>query len=260
VTLGGDLELLKRDVAISYVISSAGRIERGPFRPSGPRRESVPPERRAGPRLHFAGCAGGALAHLRHDIDDKTAARVLAFAESAPPWSDPDTPPDGLDEILALLARDTPVTVDGPEIVFRLPNGLVFDHEATLVSSDTAAGDALLERLTGDGLPQPLLEAGFLELGDFWWPWCVALSGDNIAAMAFATNLGQSGAEIGVFTFPGFRGRGFAAAVTAGWSSLNSLEGRDLIYSTRLTNASSRQVVARLGLRPAGARVRVKDA
>ncbi|HZC17844.1 MAG TPA: GNAT family N-acetyltransferase, partial [Caulobacteraceae bacterium] len=141
-----------------------------------------------------------------------------------------------------------------------LPNGHAYGHAATLVSSDTAAGEAFLARLTNDGLPRSLIEAGFLDLGEFWWPWCVALDGDDIAAMAFATNLAQSGAEIGVFTFPGFRGRGFAAAATAGWSSLKSLEGRELIYSTRLTNASSRRVAARLGLRPAGARVRVKDA
>jgi RimJ/RimL family protein N-acetyltransferase len=259
VNPGGDLELLKRDVAISYVISVSGRIERGPFRPSGPRRESVPPERQAGPRLHFAGCAEGALACLRHDVDDEAAARVMAFVEAAPPWSDPDTPPSGLDEILALFARAAPVAIDGPEIVFRLPNGLAFEHAATLVSSDSAQGEALLQRLTDDGLPASLVEAGFLDLGDFWWPWCVALDGDDIAAMAFATNLAQSGAEIGVFTFPDFRGRGFAAASTAGWSSLKSLEGRELIYSTRLTNASSRRVAARLGLKVAGARVRIND-
>ncbi|HEX4199713.1 MAG TPA: GNAT family N-acetyltransferase [Caulobacteraceae bacterium] len=260
MTPGDDLELLRRDIAIRYVISGSGRIERGPFRPSGPRQESVPPERSGGPRLHFAGCADGALAHLRHDVDDEIAARVLSFTETAPPWSDPDTPPAGLDAILALLSRGTASSVDGPEIVFRLPNGLACDHGARLVACDTAAGEALLARLARGGVPPSLLEAGFLELGDFWWPWCVALDGDDIAAMAFAANLGQSGAEIGVFTFPGFRGRGFAAAATAGWASLESLEGRELIYSTRLTNASSRRVADRLGLRPAGARVRVTDA
>ncbi|HZC15439.1 MAG TPA: hypothetical protein VE309_01640, partial [Caulobacteraceae bacterium] len=110
MTPGGDLELLKRDVAISYVISGAGRIQRGPARPSGPRKEFAPPQRSAGPRLHFAGCADGAVAHLRHDVDDEIAARVLAFAETAPRWSDPDTPPNGLGAILALLSRDTPAT------------------------------------------------------------------------------------------------------------------------------------------------------
>lgn len=257
MTPGGDLELLTRDIAISYVIAGSGRIERGPFRPSGPRQDSVPPQRSAGPRLHFAGCADGTLAHLRHDVDDEIAAQVLAFAETAPSWSDPDTPPDGLGAILALVSRDTPAAINGPEIVFRLPNGLAYDHEATVVSCDTAAGEALLARLARSGLPPALVEAGFVDLGEFWWPWCVVLGGDDIAAMAFATNLGQSGAEIGVFTFPGFRGRGFAAAVTAGWSSLKSLEGRELIYSTRLNNASSRQVAGRLGLSVAGARVRV---
>jgi len=149
------------------------------------------------------------------------------------------------------------VEIDGPEIMFHLPNGLRYDHRATLVQSDTPEGDDLIAHLERDGLPKSLIHAGFVALDDFWWPWCVALEGDDIAAMAFTPHLGEAGAEIGVFTFPAFRGRGFAAAVTAGWASHSSLKDRTLIYSTRLTNRSSRQVAARLGLKIAGARVRI---
>jgi predicted GNAT family acetyltransferase len=127
------------------------------------------------------------------------------------------------------------------------------------VRSDTPAGERLLARLAREGLPKSLIHAGFLGLGDFWWPWCVAMEGHEIAAMAFTPRLGETGAEIGVFTFPAFRSQGFAAAATAGWSSLPSLAGRALIYSTRLTNRSSRRVAERLGLHPIGARVRIND-
>jgi len=256
VTAADDLARLERDVADSLVLSASGRIEAGSATASGPRRATTPSQRSPGPRLYFAGGAAGNLVHTRHDVNEETTRAVLALAEAAAPWSDPDAPPDCLNDIVALLGRDGPVEVNGPEIVFRLPNGLNVDHAATLVQSDTADGERLLARLAREGLPKSLVHAGFLSLGDFWWPWCVAMQGRDIAAMAFTPRLGETGAEIGVFTFPAYRSRGFAAAATAGWSSLASLEGLDLIYSTRLTNRSSRLVAGRLGLHVIGARVR----
>jgi len=258
VTSADDLARLRRDVADSLVLSASGRIESGSPTPSGPRRDSIAPERPIGPRLYLAGCAAGNIVHLRHDVSAPVAAHLQALTAAAPPWSDADAPPACLDEIVEHLSRDAPVEVNGPEIVFRLPNGLDDESDARLVKSDTADGDRLLARLAHEGLPKALVHAGFLSLDDFWWPWCVAMEGRDIAAMAFTPRLGETGAEIGVFTFPAFRSRGLAA-VTAGWSSLAGLEGRDLIYSTRLTNRSSRRVAERLGLNPIGARVRIND-
>jgi predicted GNAT family acetyltransferase len=77
----------------------------------------------------------------------------------------------------------------------------------------------------------------------------------EIAAIAFAARVGDQGSEIGVYAFPKFRTRGFASAVTASWSSLASLNGRTLFYSTSRSNRSSQRVAARLGLRMIGASV-----
>jgi hypothetical protein len=181
--------------------------------------------------------------------------RVLAVAQNEPPWRDPDVPPRCLDEIVDWLSRSAPVEIVGPEVVFDLPHGLRCEHSATIVRADTAEGDELLGRLVEKGLPQSLLDAGFLSLEDLWWPWCVALEGRNIASIAFSPRLSERSAEIGVFTFPAFRSRGLAAAVTAGWSALESLSGRAMIYSTRTANRASRNVAARLGLCSIGARV-----
>ncbi|HUY39709.1 MAG TPA: GNAT family N-acetyltransferase, partial [Candidatus Binataceae bacterium] len=97
----------------------------------------------------------------------------------------------------------------------------------------------------------------FKGVGDFWEPWCVAVEREEIAAIAFAARLGDSGAEIGVYTFPNFRARGFAAAVTASWSLMPQLDGRALFYSTARSNRSSQRVAARLGLRMIGASVSI---
>jgi len=82
------------------------------------------------------------------------------------------------------------------------------------------------------------------------------MEGEEIAAIAIAARLGEKGAEVGVYTFSNFRGRGLAAAVTASWSAMRSLDGRALFYSTSRSNRSSQRVAARLGLRLIGASVR----
>jgi predicted GNAT family acetyltransferase len=102
-------------------------------------------------------------------------------------------------------------------------------------------------------MPEALVALGFVDVGEFWAPWCVALEGDEIASIAFAARLGPAGAETGVATVPALRGRGFAAAATAGWASLPALDGRTLFYSTSRTNLSSQRVAQRLGLRFIGA-------
>ena len=102
-----------------------------------------------------------------------------------------------------------------------------------------------------------MVDAGFKDTRDFWEPWCIALDGAEIASIAFAARLGAIGAEVGVYTFPKYRGCGFAAAVTASWASLESLNQRALFYSTAKSNRSSQRVAARLGLRRIGSSFRI---
>ena len=101
------------------------------------------------------------------------------------------------------------------------------------------------------------MDAGFKSVADLWEPWCIALEGEEVAAIAFAARLGSVGAEIGVYTFRNFRSRGFAATVAANWSSMPSLEGHVLFYSTSRSNRSSQRVASRLGLQMIGASVSV---
>jgi len=242
----GDLRLLHLDIETSFVLSGSERIER-----------ENDPDRSSGPRLFFAGCPQGNLARVRHDVGDQPALSLLAIAAEEPPWRDPDVLPQFLGKVTDRLSRDQPVVTIAPGIIYRLPNGLRYEHPAKIVRGDSAEGEQMLARLADRGLPQSMLDAGFKGVGDFWEPWCVGLAGDQVASIAFAARIGDVGAEIGVVTFPGFRAQGFAAAVTASWSSLPSLNGRALFYSTQRSNRSSRRVAARLGLRLIGASVRI---
>ncbi len=239
-------EWLARDAAATFDLSGDGRIL-----------GENDPDRSPGPRLFLAGCTGGNLVHLRHDVDEAAAARIRALVAAEPPWSDPELRPACLPELTALLSREAPVEVMGSAVIHTLPRGLVFATSARIVRSETEPGDRLLARLARDGMPPDLTEAGFIGVGDFWAPWCVALEDGRIAAMAFAARTGRWGAAIGVYTFPAFRGRGLAAAVTADWANLPGLAGRALFYSALFANTSSLRVIERLGLPRVGTSLRI---
>jgi hypothetical protein len=156
-----------------------------------------------------------------------------------------------------LLPRAAPSPDLDIEVIHALPTGLAYGPPARSVRSDTAEGDRLLARLARDGMPAALIRAGFVGISDFWAPWSVVVEGDEIAAMAFAARSGDRAASIGVYTFPGFRGRGLAAAVTADWTRLPGLGGRALFYSASRTNTSSRRVIERLNLPRVGVGIRI---
>jgi RimJ/RimL family protein N-acetyltransferase len=246
-----DLRLLEINLATTFALSPSGRIER----------ESAP-DNSEGPRLSFAGCAGGNIIRFRHDVSEEIAASVLSLAENEPHWSDPTTTPGCLEALVAQLSREAPAEAASPAAIYHLPNGLTYDAGAAIVRWDAAEGRRLAARLAEEEMPPHLVEAGFVGLDDLWEPWCAAMDGDQIAAMAFAARIGGpdmevGGMEVGVYTFPAFRGRGLAAAVTAAWSSLPGLADRILFYSTLTTNRSSQRVAERLGLRRFGVSVRI---
>jgi GNAT superfamily N-acetyltransferase len=237
-----ELALLAVDLDASFVMSTSGRIAR-----------VNSPDGEPAPRAVLAGCGSGNLVRVRHDVGEPTARDIIALVGSEPPWSDPASPPGCLAALVSLLSREAPVEKVTRGIIYRLPRGLQRPAEIQIVSGEEAEGRRWLERLAREGTPQVLQDAGFKSVGDFWAPWCVALEGGEIAATAFAARLGRVGAEVGVYTFPGYRGRGFAAAVTTHWSSLAELADRRLFYSTQTTNLSSQRVAERLGLARLGA-------
>ena len=240
-----DLRLLHVDVDTMFVMSASGRIER-----------ENDPDRSSGPRAFFAGCPFGNLVRVRDDVDDRIAERIGEVAAQEPPWSDPAATPACLRKMVELLSDGQPAGASSA-LIYKIPNGLKYQHPATIVRGDSEQGRQLLARIARHGMPDYMQTAGFKGVGDFWEPWCVALDGTDIASMAFAARLGVSGAEVGVYTFPKYRGKGFAAAVTAAWSSMPSLNQRALFYSTIKSNRSSQRVASRLGLHLIGASVRI---
>ncbi|HVA67995.1 MAG TPA: hypothetical protein VNF45_01690, partial [Candidatus Binataceae bacterium] len=179
-----------------FVMSASERIER-----------SNDPDCSPGPRVYFCGCALGNIVRVRDDLGDQIASRALVIGAQEPPWRDPDVLPQCLGKFIDVLSTEQPVATVAPHVIYRLPNRSKYDHPAKIVRGDSAEGAAMLSRFAERGLPQAMLAAGFKGVGDFWEPWCVAVEREEIAAIAFAARLGDSGAEIGVYTFPNFRAR-----------------------------------------------------
>ncbi len=208
------------------------------------------------PDLYIAAGAGGNRCWFGRDVSDDAAAAVAAL----------HAPLRELEEVRALPLAALAQALGGGGVAHRaLDVHLCFVLErqaapvgaAELVLSGTAAAVELAERVRRDGMPAEVVEAGFPVMEEFWEPWCIALVGGEMAATAFAARLGKDAADVGVYTFPRFRGRRLAGAVTAAWSVHPALGTRTLFYGTAVTNLASQAVARHLGLPLVGTSVAI---
>jgi hypothetical protein len=236
------IEILSLQPETVFVLNGAGRILRGRA-----------PDGKPGPRLYFAGCDEGNVLRQRHDVGAAVAAGIARLAAQEPPFRDAGVPPIHLTRYVDLLAAEAPAERAELGWVWTLPGELGVPPSATLVHSGSAAGDRLVTEILERGMPAAMIALGFVDLGEFWEPWCVSLEGGEIASIAFTPGMGEVSSEVGVATVPAFRGRGHAAAAVAGWAGHPALVGRTLFYSTTVGNRSSQRVTERLRLPLLGA-------
>jgi hypothetical protein len=241
-----DLELLKLECATIFALSESGRMLHGRS-----------PERGAGPRMSLCRSRAGNVLSLRHDVDDETAREIECVAAIEPALDEPRAPPAYLDELVRILGATPPDEREPGGPIYAFPERLAFEHPAGLVRSGTPEGDRLVARLVEHGMPESLSSLGFVDVGEFWEPWCIAADGAEIASIAFTVGMTAASAEVGICSMVAFRGRGFAAAAVAGWASHPELRERTLFYSTSWSNPSSQRVTDRLGLRFIGTRLTI---
>jgi hypothetical protein len=238
-----DIDLLRLETVTIWVLTESGRTL-----------HDRSPERRPGPRMSLGRSRSGNAVWLRHEVDDEAAREIERIVATEPPAGDPQALPIHLDDYLRILGVGSMNEGDIGGPIYTLPGGLTFEHPAGLVRSGTPAGDRLVASLHEQGMPEALASLGFVDVGELWEPWCVALDGDEIASIAFTVGMASASAEVGVTSMVAHRGRRYAAAATAGWASHAELRGRTLFYSTSWSNPSSQRVTDRLGLRFIGTR------
>ena len=241
-----DRNLLEIEAATIYVLTDSGRILR-----------SSSPDHEEGSRFRLASCNSGNVVLIRHDVSESAARSIEGLAAREPALAHPDGLPVYLNEYRRLLAVEAPVKSGDSDLIWTFPDQLDHDHPAELVRSDTSAGDQLLARLADRGMPEFVAKMGFVDIGEFWAPWCIALQGEEIASIAFTVGVVPASAEVGVTTIPAFRGQGLAAVATAEWASLSANNGRVLFYGTSRANISSQRVTQRLGLRLIGTSLKI---
>ena len=192
------------------------------------------------PRLFLGRTMAGQVVRFDATVPDALARRLEAIIEREPPAGDLHAPPAVLAAVWETLAQHAPIMAEGGGPTYRFPASIARPGEVVRLT------DANRE-LVRDTYPWLYDElAG-------WQP-CFAVVRDGAAvSVCFSSRIGTQAAEAGVETLPGFRGRGYATAVTAAWGASVKVAGLIPLYSTSWDNVASRGVARRVGLIMVGA-------
>ena len=194
-------------------------------------------------------CAPGAHAlWIGSEVPDAAAAELAAALAATAPALDPAAPPAALDRCRQILEAGRVIEQHaGPSFVF--PEDVVPLIGVRVERCDRPHPAALRGANPGNWQSEEWDELLDGRLG----PWTMVLDGVRAVSICHTPGpLTQRGAECGVWTERGFRGRGYAAATAAVWAAIVRPTSGVLFYSTDADNRSSQRVAARLRLRPIG--------
>jgi GNAT superfamily N-acetyltransferase len=163
------------------------------------------------------------------------AQQVESTIANEPRPRDLEAPWAAAEHIRQALAEHAPIDAEFRGPVFRFTDAVRFPTEVTQIT----AANRNLVRTTFPWL--------FEEVAD-WQPTLAVLHDGAAVSVCFSSRIGAAACAAGVETLPDFRGRGYAAAVTAAWGAAVRATGRIPLYSTSWDNHHSRSVARRLGL------------
>ncbi|GAA3406999.1 kasugamycin N-acetyltransferase AAC(2')-IIb [Paenibacillus hodogayensis] len=174
---------------------------------------------------------GSALCRFRYDVPEALAGSLETLCADEPILSDFPTRPKHFEAYLNLLQSE------------RFTMGPCY-----LVPDDTVPTIPVI-RISRDNTE--LLHGGFESLIseiDYAQP-CIALVRDGRAvSVCRSVRITSRAHEAGLETLDGFRGKGYAAAVVAGWAAEVRKIGKFPLYSTSWENLSSQSVARKLAL------------
>ena len=208
-------------------------------------------------RRRLAGLCGVTIAATRDgqalfvgsEVPDALLPALVDAVDDAPPASSPDDEPATLSTCRELLAATCAPLSQRAGPVYLIQPWAPVETRTRIVRSDEPAVER--PRLVNPGTWgedewDELLDGA---LGS----WAMAVVDGSVVSITHTPGpMGERVAEVGVWTHPDHRGRGYAAQVTATWADILRPSGRHLFYSTDAANRSSQQVAARLGLRLLG--------
>jgi hypothetical protein len=208
----------KIELRTAYVLDEYGRI-----------RSTREPEPTAGRLFTLIRSASSCVWAVRADVPGEVAAELDRLAGEEPPVQDLRAAPLHADAYVALVGGQI-----GSGPAFTFPDEIP-------VPRDIATVDSLemLERhfrgWTAAEIPE---RSPIMAVMDDGYP----------VSVCFCARSSETAAAAGLETAAAFRGRGFAARVTAAWASAIRASGRIPLYSTSWSNAASLAVARKLGL------------
>lgn len=170
--------------------------------------------------------------------------------------------PEALCEELAMLCADEPtVSLDFNEPPRHLENYIRLLRQHAPVRD--VSGGGLTYRFTEYRMPSKSLAAvteknaevlrgGFEKLIEelpAWQPFVAFVEEDRAVSVCRSARITREAHEAGVETLPDFRGKGYAAIVTAEWARLVRAADAIPLYSTSWENAASQAVAQKLKLK-----------
>ncbi|MCM2998222.1 GNAT family N-acetyltransferase [Paenibacillus cellulositrophicus] len=176
---------------------------------------------------------GGSVWRFRHDVSDRLVKQLESwFAEEAAVVDFQDRPKHEKDYWNLLQGE-------------RMTMGPCY-----YIENETRQPSVDVQRITPENVRQ-LAREGFEWLADeinFAQP-CVAVVQEGRAvSVCRSVRIGARAHEAGLETLEEFRGRGYAAAATAGWAEAVRELGCIPLYSTSSDNLSSQHVAGKMGL------------
>jgi len=199
-------------------------------------RGAEPPLPRPAPRFFLGRTHAGNVILLHQDLPQPVAGELRTIAAAEPLALDFEEPPRQIYPLLHALRRHSSASElwRGPAFTFPDELPAAADNVAMLTQADT-------HRL------HPDLAEWAIDFPDCQPAFAAFEDGVAVAICACARS-GRGGAEAGVETAPGFRGKGYAPAATLAWARAIRDSGRVPFYSTSWENAASRAVARKLGL------------
>jgi hypothetical protein len=224
-----DLMRLHADTLFTY--DAAGRMLR-----------SNEPDGHRAPRVFFGYTLGGYVVRFGASAPDALVQQLTEMIVREPAVATLDVPPPILTAVREALEQHAPIPWErsGPD--YQFPGSIAGSNEMIQVTDSNID----VVRDTYPWLYHALAA---------WQP-CFVVVRDGVGvSVCYSSRITADACEAGVDTLPAFRGRGYAAAVTAAWGACVRAEGRVPLYSREWDNVASDGVARRIGLIMFGADV-----
>lgn len=194
-----------------------------------------PSDRPLAPRFFLGRTKAGNIRRFRYDLPDKFVKQLDELFALEPIAANLRDRPIHFERYRDIL--QTHATVQDIEIgpAYQFPDEIKFPTHVVRITRENA--ELLRDSFSG-WIPG-------LEVSQ---PFMAVVEDERVVSLCHSVRLSSQAYEAGVYTLEGYRGRGYATAVVAGWAVAVRELGRIPLYSTSWENVASQGVAQKLDL------------